>query len=147
MKTIVSIVAAVAVSLSLMGCNISNNSLTSSNVDPVISIETTAEPTASTVSVEDDSEETIASVPFESVYSVSGDSNRSSSNSSGSSNSSDWGTCSKCHKKKATHGVYCDDCYKDEIMELQSKGVSQTELNMWANGYSEYDDDYAYWPN
>ena len=66
-------------------------------------------------------------------------------NNSTYSNNSDRGICSKCHKNKATHGVYCDSCYTDEIMELQNKGVSPTELDMWANGYSEYDDDYASW--
>lgn len=73
-------------------------------------------------------------------------SSSSSSSGSGSSSSTSGMMCSKCHSKKATHGVYCDDCYYDEIADLADKGISQNEISMWANGYPEYDDAYyGYW--
>ena len=69
-------------------------------------------------------------------------SNSNNDDSSNSSGSSGWGKCSSCHQKEATHGVFCDDCYYDEVMELSEKGISPTELDMWANGYGWYDDEY-----
>ena len=70
---------------------------------------------------------------------------KGSPNSSTSSSNGDL--CVKCHKNKVTHGLYCNNCYNDEVKNITSKGVSLTELDMWANGYSEYDDDNAseYW--
>ena len=78
-------------------------------------------------------------------YNSSSSSSYSSSTYNSSSKSSSWGNCDRCHKKAATHGIYCDDCYYDKINELNNKGISQTELKMWANGYSEYDDAYSYY--
>lgn len=54
------------------------------------------------------------------------------------------GMCNTCHRKKATHGVFCDDCYYDEKQKLWNNGISDKELDMWANGYGWYDDDLYY---
>ena len=61
-----------------------------------------------------------------------------------SNSGSGWGLCNTCHKRQATHGVFCDECYYDEKQKLWNNGISDTELDMWANGYGWYDDDYYY---
>ena len=68
----------------------------------------------------------------------------SSSGSSSTSGGSGWGKCSKCHSKTATHGAYCDDCYYGEVSDLADKGIGLHEMEMWANGYTDYDDAYGY---
>lgn len=85
-------------------------------------------------------------LPKEVVYDGSkSESTYTSTETSGGSSTVMTDMCQICHKRKATHGIYCDDCYYDNVMDLYEKGVSPTELEMWANGYSEYDDDYASW--
>ena len=74
--------------------------------------------------------------------SSSSSSNSKDDDTSNSSNSSGWGKCTSCHQKEATHGVYCDECYYEELMNLNEHGISPQELEMWENGYGWYDDKY-----
>lgn len=67
-------------------------------------------------------------------------SSRSSSNSSSNSGSSNTGTCARCHQRDATNGVYCYDCYCAVLIELADNGISENEIDMWANGYTDYED-------
>lgn len=143
MTKIVTIVVCAVISLSLTGCSYlgldSSTQYIKDYEDEII--EENSSVTASTAA--EDAEEIIVSIPFDGQLSSSTASG-SGSYSSGSS-SSGWGLCSVCHKNQATHGVYCDNCYYDHVQGLYSSGISQTELEMWANGYSEYDDDNASW--
>lgn len=143
MKKIVTVIVCAVISLSAAGCS-SLGLDSSSQYIKDYEDEAVEEKTDETASAED-AEETIVSIPFEGLQSSAESSGGGNSSYTSNSGGSGWGLCSVCHKNQATHGVYCDDCYYDHVQELYNNGISQTELEMWANGYGEYDDDNVSW--
>lgn len=145
MKKIVTVIVCAVISLSAAGCSylgLDSSSQYIKNYDNEI-IEENTNDTALTEA--EDAEETIVSIPFEGSQSSAVSSDYGNNSHTSNSGGSGWGLCSVCHKNQATHGVYCDNCYYDHVQELYNNGISQTELEMWANGYGEYDDDNVSW--